>query len=261
MTKYELRRKIAGSASVDKENFIQQSCAGKAVLDLGCIRHSAEFAVTDPDWLHEKIKSVANRVVGVDYLPDEIKKLKAIGYDVTFGDVTKPIHLGETFDVVVAGDLIEHLTNFEGFFDNIDRHLNPGGALILTTPNPFYTAQFHYIAFKGDYLLNPEHTCWIDPQALSQLIDRFGLFIDEIHFIENPWRLAQIICNSESNEYDIFKDRWEKNSTKHKVMRKLAGFLFNMLYIPYRLLGPRSALVRYSDYLAVIKRKPGAVAS
>ena len=49
----------------------------KNVLDIGCIRHSAEFAVSDPNWLHKKISTAASRTLGVDYLPDEVEKLRA----------------------------------------------------------------------------------------------------------------------------------------------------------------------------------------
>lgn len=256
MTKYELRKKITESAPIDKEKFIQGICTGKTVLDLGCIRHSADFALADPNWLHKKIKSVATKIVGIDYLPKEIEKLNAVGYEIIFADVTKPIELNETFDVIVAGDLIEHLVNFEGFFENCIRLLKPNGMLIITTPNPFYSGEFHYVAFKGDYLINPEHTCWIDPQALSQLIDRFDCFIDEIYFIKKSWPLGGIICNSEACEYDILNGKWPKNTLKDKVVRKLFNWLFNIFYIPFKsITGSNTGLVRYSDYLSVIKKR------
>lgn len=40
-----------------------------------------------------------------------------------------------TYDVVVAGDVIEHLINTDRFVDELHRMLVPGGTLILTTPN------------------------------------------------------------------------------------------------------------------------------
>ncbi|MFA5824717.1 MAG: methyltransferase domain-containing protein [Gallionellaceae bacterium] len=256
MTKYELRKKITESKPVDKEKFIQGICTGKTVLDLGCIRHSADFALADPNWLHKKIKSVATKIVGIDYLPKEIEKLNAVGYEIIYADVTKPMELNETFDVIVAGDLIEHLVNFEGFFENCIRLLKPNGMLIITTPNPFYAAEFHYVAFKCDYLINPEHTCWIDPQALSQLIDRFDCFIDEIYFIKNAWRLGDIVCNSEANEYDILNGKWPKNTFKDQVIRKIASLLFNIFYMLFKnITGSNAALVKYSDYLSVIKKR------
>lgn len=256
MAKYDLRRKISTSRPVKKVEFICNACKGKMVLDLGCVRHSADFALADPEWLHKKIKAVARNIVGVDYLPQEVKKLNAAGYDIIYGDVTKPIELESAFDVIVAGDLIEHLTNFEAFFENCTRLLKPDGMLILSTPNPFYSGEFHYVAFKGDYLINPEHTCWIDPQALLQLMSRFDFVIDEIHFIKDSWKLSNIICNSEANEYDILNGRWPNNAFLDKVKRRLVGLVFGLFYIPFRFLtGGSSDLVKHSDYLVVARKR------
>jgi len=148
MNKFELADMIKAAKPVNKESFIADMCAGKAVLDLGCIRHSAEFALKDATWLHKRIKEVAKKTVGVDYLPREIEKINSAGYDVIFGDVTKPMNITEKFDVIVAGDLLEHLTNFEGFFNNCKTLLTDDGILIITTPNPFFCGEFHYVLFK-----------------------------------------------------------------------------------------------------------------
>ena len=52
--------------------------------------------------------------------------------------------LGRTFDTVFAGELIEHLGNVDGFLSSARRHLEPGGQLVLTTPNVFYVGNFVY---------------------------------------------------------------------------------------------------------------------
>ncbi len=256
MNRHSLATKICASQPVIKDDFIQNKCRGKVVLDLGCIRHSADFALSDPNWLHDKIKSVANKSVGVDYLPREIAKMNAAGYDIIYGDVTKPLGIQDTFDVIVAGDLIEHLTNFQGFFENCTRLLKPNGILILTTPNPFYHGEFHYTSFKSSFLINPEHTCWIDPQALAQLSNRFSYDIGEIYFINTSWSLKNLICETEQHQYDILHGVWQNDSLKRQVMRRILGSIFNMFYVPYRILtGSRSCLVRHSDYLAVLTKR------
>jgi 2-polyprenyl-3-methyl-5-hydroxy-6-metoxy-1,4-benzoquinol methylase len=255
-TRHALAAKLSNSTPVVKEAFIQEACRGKSVLDLGCIRHNADFASNDPNWLHKIIKAVAKRVVGVDYLPEEIKKLNAMGYDIIWGDVTKPMAIQETFDVIVAGDLIEHLANFEGFFENCSLLLKPDGVLIITTPNPFFAGEFHYTAFKKMFLINPEHTCWIDPQALSQLAGRFGYAIKDAYFIKHSWQLRNLITESEQNEYDILQGTWLNNSIGYKMFRLVAGIFFNIVYTPYKFIsGANTALVRYSDYLAILSKR------
>ncbi|HUJ19452.1 MAG TPA: class I SAM-dependent methyltransferase [Nitrospirota bacterium] len=259
VARYALAAKLNNSKPVVKENFIQDACRGKSVLDLGCIRHSANFAINDPNWLHKIIKFVAKKVIGVDYLPDEIKKLNALGYDIIWGDVTKPLAIHETFDVIVAGDLIEHLANFEGFFENCSRLLKADGVIIITTPNPFYAGEFHFTAFKKRFLINPEHTCWIDPQALSQLSNRFSYEINEIYFIKNSWSLKNLICETEQHPYDILQGVWQGDSLRLQLMRRIMGAIFNLFYVPYTMFtGSRSRLVRHSDYLAVLARRADA---
>lgn len=223
---------------------------------MGCIRHSADFALKDKNWLHNKIKYVAKKVVGVDYLPSEIEKLKAYGYDIVFGDVNKLLNIDENFDVIVAGDLIEHLTNFEGFFGNCNKLLSPHGILIITTPNPFYTDKFHFVSFKKTFIANPEHTCNIDPQTLSQLSGRFGYVIDEMYYIKNSWGLGRIICDTNYHEYDILNAKWVNDSFKFKILRGMMRTVFNIFYIPYKIFsGTNTKLVRYGDYLAVLHKE------
>jgi len=255
MDRYELAALAAGSDPVDREAFVLERVAGKSVLDLGCVKHSAEFAAKDPDWLHRRIRAAARRCVGVDYAKAEVEKLKGLGVEVVYGDVTKPLPLEERFEVIFAGDLIEHLSNFEGFFDNCARLLAPGGSLILSTPNPFYAEGFHYAALKRRVLINPEHVCWIDPQAMLQLVGRFGWRVDDLRFVREAWRLKNFVTEGPADPYDIFTDRWARDSKLDRARRKAARLLFSVLYAPLRLLsGGCSPMVAYGDYVVVLKR-------
>lgn len=253
---FDLADRLNRTKDVVKEDFIMDKCKNMHVLDLGCIRHNADFAFQDPNWLHGKIKQVAKRLVGVDYLLGDIEKLNTAGYNIVYGDVTKPLEISDdAFDVIVAGDLIEHLTNFEGFFENCRRFLKPNGFLIITTPNPFYAGEFHYIAFKQHILINPEHTCWIDPLALVQLSKRFNFNVENIYYINRSWNLGNLICQKKNNQYDILNGKWVNNNFVLKVLRVLISHLFNLFYVPFRFFsGSMSHLVRHSDYLAVLKR-------
>jgi 2-polyprenyl-3-methyl-5-hydroxy-6-metoxy-1,4-benzoquinol methylase len=72
--------------------------------------------------------------------------------------------LGETFEVIVAGDVIEHMSNPGLFLDNCRRHLEPGGQLILTTPNAKWPTVF--------LRPNPTHALWHDHYTLRHLLER-----------------------------------------------------------------------------------------
>lgn len=51
-------------------------------------------------------------------------------------DAGLPLPLrSESFDVVFAGEIIEHLVDTDGFLAEITRVLRPGGTAVVTTPN------------------------------------------------------------------------------------------------------------------------------
>lgn len=278
----EFVRKIKRGEPIDKVRFICDFCRGKKVLDLGCVRHSADYSLNDPEWVHKRIKETASSVLGVDYLKAEVEKLVALGYNMVYGDVTEPLDMQDTFDVIVAGDLIEHLTNFDGFLKNVLRLMKPDGALIITTPNPFFADLFFYCAYKKDVMGNSEHTCYLDPFTLRQLIARYNLGIEDMHYIKKAWNLAGLIFANENFQYDSISGRWtagdnnrkSASETFFKFMLRLARenyrlrkyvllpavstvqWLFGACYESFKFIfGLNSKLVKYSDYLAVIKRK------
>jgi len=91
-----------------------------------------------PHWLHGEIIKVARRVLGVDYSNLVPPEGIATGPNsrIEHGDVTR---LGDfvrdtDFEVVVAGELLEHLQDPLGFLCQL-RRLYAGRELVLTTPN------------------------------------------------------------------------------------------------------------------------------
>ena len=183
-----------------------------------------------------------------------IKKLNSKGYAIKYADVTEPFFIGEQFDVIVVGDLIAHLSNFDALFENCKKHLNNDGIIVITTPNPFYIDEFLYLAWKRNYLMNPEIVCWIDPYAMAQLAERRGFEITEFHFIKDSWDFPSILLESEQYQYDILNDQWENETKYLEVKRHLMKRLFNIIYFPFKLIFKlNSELIKYSDYLVVIK--------
>ena len=152
----------------------------KIVLDLGCIDHHWRRSFRE-DWMHLFILKHAKEVLGLDYLEEDAKKLAQLGYNIRYGDAEN-FDLGRQFDVIFAGELIEHLENFRGFFESCKKHMNKESKLIITTPNCFalrYTLQH---LFNRAYA-NPEHTCWFDEVTLGHLVHRHDLKIDGMNYI------------------------------------------------------------------------------
>lgn len=256
MDKWALNTLIRNGSTVNKLEFIKEKSKGKSVLDLGCVRHSSDFALSDPDWLHKHIGMTADTVIGVDYLQNEVDILRAHGYNIAYGDVAAPLNIQEKFDLIVAGDLIEHLSNLDGFIKNLKNLLKEDGRIIISTPNPFYIDLFFFVALKHSYIINPEHTCWIDPQALSQLLQRYDLAVEEIYFISPSWNLVNLITNSKANEYNILLEKWGNRSFAFRVYRLITRVLLAPLWYFFKTLMPlNSKMTSCSDYIAVIKKQ------
>ena len=172
---------------IAKHDLILSHCVGKSVLDLGCIDHSWRASVDNPAWLHGRIAGVARECRGVDYLADDVAKLRARGWDIVAGDVLRDEPPG-TYEVVVAGDLIEHLEDPAAFLEYVAAALEPDGVAVITTPNPFYLGQTVEIMLRRNPVVNPEHTAWFDPFTLSRLAERTPLAVREVHWLHQTWK-------------------------------------------------------------------------
>ncbi len=148
---------------------------GRSVLDLGCASRYGR-----PDWLHGLLADEVSDLVGLDINADTVAKLVADGYAAEVGDA-RDFDLHRTFDVVFAGELIEHLDDVRGFLTSVRRHLGPGGRLVLTTPNAFYVGNFVY-RFGGHGQVHPEHTCWYCEDTLRHVLEANGYPDVEIRF-------------------------------------------------------------------------------
>ncbi|NJD54869.1 MAG: glycosyltransferase [Nitrospirae bacterium] len=175
---------------VPKTEFIRKFVTGKDVLDLGVVAHSLDYMKKTPDkWLHGLICEHAGKVVGVDILKSEISELQEMGYNVINDDVLT-LDLDRQFDVIVCGDLIEHVWNHDALLHSISRHLLDDGVALITTPNPFSANRFFNILFDGWTAINTEHTCWLCPQTVFQLVERAGLRIVDFYWISTDFPMS-----------------------------------------------------------------------
>lgn len=163
-----------------KIRYVVERVAGKSVLDLGCVCHDpANYQ--SKFWLHRAIVERAAQTTGMDLSQSGVDFLQARGFNVHFGDA-QSFDVAGKFDVIVAGDLIEHLEDFSGFLKSCKRHLKPDGRIIISTPNPWYWRNVVKSILALEVANNPEHTCWLCPRTLRQLAARHGLELKEIQF-------------------------------------------------------------------------------
>lgn len=157
------------------------------VLDVGCTS-----GLGRPDWIHAAIARASSSTVGVDIDAEGIQQARDLGYDVRSADA-EVLDVDGVFDVVHAGELIEHLDNPRAFLAACRRRLDTGGTLVLTTPNVFAISNFIY-RIGGMAKVNADHTCWYCEDTLTQLLERNGFEVMELRYLrhESPNRLRSL---------------------------------------------------------------------
>lgn len=95
------------------------------ILDLGC--SGGLFA--------ERARAAGHHVTGVDYLEVPGVRERTDDFHVANLEHGIPEEVGDGYDVVVAGDIIEHLTGPGEALRAMRRVLRPGGQLLLSVPN------------------------------------------------------------------------------------------------------------------------------
>jgi len=157
--------------------YVAGRCAGKDVLDLGCFDETALVKRGTGEWLHGEIARVARSVIGID----NSRTIPAEGIEtgptsrILRGDVMDLAALarGRSVDIVVAGELIEHLPRPLEFLSRIRESL-PGRELILTTPNATSLTNV-LIALASRESNHPDHIQLFSYKTLNTLAARAGL--------------------------------------------------------------------------------------
>ncbi|MEM3171085.1 MAG: class I SAM-dependent methyltransferase [Candidatus Hadarchaeales archaeon] len=160
--------------------WIIKHCKGKEVLDVGCFGFQISEGLEEPKyWLHREIVKHAKSVLGMDILKKNIQWARKKGYKVVYGDAEN-FSLGRKFDVIVAGELIEHLSNPGLFLSCAKAHLRSNGILVLTTPNAFFPS---HILLDANA---PDHVQLYTKRILRQLLEANGFeIVEEVYLLDS----------------------------------------------------------------------------
>jgi len=166
----------------DMYEIIRENISGKSVLDVSCVG-AIKRAVpkNGNNYMHGFISRHAKYCIGVDLNERGVAKLNGLGYNCVVGDAEN-LAMGDKFEVIVAANLIEHLSNIGKFLESAKGHLSPEGSLIIATPNPFFLWRFIEIILKDNFAMNVEHTCWFDPKTLGCLLLQHGFHIKAMYW-------------------------------------------------------------------------------
>jgi 2-polyprenyl-3-methyl-5-hydroxy-6-metoxy-1,4-benzoquinol methylase len=157
---------------------LQKFYQGKDILDIGCA-----VGYQKEDWMHKNIKAIAKSIHGLDLDAESIHEIRKMGFDIEQGNA-QSFNLNKKFNLVHAGELIEHLDKPGDFLESVSKHLTHDGVLLMTTPNALRISNFIYAA-TGGLKVNAEHTCWFCETTITTLLERKGFEVVEIGYLKH----------------------------------------------------------------------------
>lgn len=165
---------------IDLIGYMEQVVRGKRVLDIGVVSHSARY-FDEPGWRHGRIAAAAGYCLGIDILKPLVEKLRNKGFNVVCMDATSDADIGERFDVIFIGDVIEHVENPAALLRFSARHLSDDGRLLVATPNPFSRKFVRQFQREGIMVVNLDHVAWFTPTMALELARRCNLHFSAYH--------------------------------------------------------------------------------
>jgi hypothetical protein len=177
---------------VDRVSFILDRCRGKKVLHLGCANYPyTHETVADGSLLHPKLAAVCGELHGFDHDVEGIKALEGYGYgNLSRCDLERleEVEKDDVFEVIIAGEIIEHLSNPGLFLNGIKRFMHAETELVITTINAYGAMRFAQYGLRGRNgaaePVHPDHVAYYSYRTLTLAVARAGLNVEEFAFYD-----------------------------------------------------------------------------
>jgi hypothetical protein len=177
---------------VERNSYIIDRCKGKHVLHLGAADSGyCEDRIDKKEWLHGRLMESSTEVTGIDFDRKAIKWL-ADNYrieNIICGNLEnlKETDLSKSFDVIVAGEILEHLHNCGLFLEGVKAFFNSKTRMILTVPNAFSLWRF-LLVFRNKEIVNTDHVNYFSFVTLRCLLLSHGFRIENFLLYDNTER-------------------------------------------------------------------------
>jgi 2-polyprenyl-3-methyl-5-hydroxy-6-metoxy-1,4-benzoquinol methylase len=152
---------------------------GRTVLDVGCATGYLARALAEQDCI----------VTGVEYDPEAAEEARPSLKEVVVADL-ETVDLvaqfdGQTFDAIVFGDVLEHLTDADGVLKSATQLLAPDGAIVISVPNVSHgSLRLALLQGRWDYrdtgLLDRDHVRFFTRESLFAMLRGAGLVVTDL---------------------------------------------------------------------------------
>ena len=185
LLKYSLRYRIAGEQQQwlqavpdripeKRVDFIFRHCKGKKVLHIGFA--DAPFTlerIRTGQLLHLHLKSIAAELYGIDSNKNAVSLYRSMTQDEHISDVSAeslPQELLHSFDIILLGEILEHVKDPHGLIEKLQASLRAGQRLLVTVPN-YVSADNIAAALHKKESVHADHYWYFSPYTLGKIFD------------------------------------------------------------------------------------------
>lgn len=182
--------RVPSARLVDRLAELRALARGRRVIDLGFV-DEGQLSSKRPrgTWLHDVLASEARELVGIDADAGGVEHARSLGYEAHVADIEDADDVAalglEPAELVVAGELLEHLDRPGLFLESVKPLVAPAGLLAITTPNAHALTNV-LGALAGRELVNPDHVGWFSWRTLSTLLARHGWRLESVAYYRFP---------------------------------------------------------------------------
>ena len=164
---------------------------GKRVIDFGC----------STGYVSRILKERWCDVVGIEVDPEAAEKAREVCDQVKVGDLDE-LDLaselgGETFDVGLFGEVLEHLKYPQRVLMQTRQLLAPGGYVVVSVPNIAH-ASIRLALLKGEFnyedmgILDDTHLKYYTRKSIVDLLEGCGFMVDQVDWTEQKISESQL---------------------------------------------------------------------
>ena len=161
---------------MNKWDLIKRYVENKTVLDIGAVGNQLT-----KNKIGFKIMARAKKYTGIDTQKSENKNIVQMN--------AEKLNLRKKYDVILALDIIEHLSNPGEFLKRCKTHLRKKGVLLITTPNSLALTY----QIEGRFYLNKEHVNIYQEKTIKELLRRAGFTSKVVHYHDTNNLLGKIV--------------------------------------------------------------------
>jgi SAM-dependent methyltransferase len=200
---------------LDRLDYLTSVCKGRRILHVGCA--DAPLAIeriNAGQLLQQRVEKVATEVIGIDISEESIQLLQENGIVSVRVMDAEQMSFDRKFEVILAGDVLEHVSNPGLFLKQIPELLEPNGELIIAVPHAF-TLLALKVWLSQKESVHKDHCFYYSPKVLTQLCARYGLLPTKLSYTVQPR------TTGESKLYCTFRDlliRWRPTAAPAFIM-------------------------------------------